>query len=59
MVGSAAIKQGRSANRKNNFLAHEKAEGELIVWDSSLRACVRPSVRATDMDLGAFLVVWR
>ena len=36
-----------------------KAQGELIVWDSSRRPSVRPSVRATDMDLGAFLVVWR
>ena len=32
-----------------------KAQGELIVWDLSRRPCVR----ATDMDLGAFLVVWR
>ena len=35
-----------------------KAQGELIVWDSSRRPSVSLSVRATDMDLGAFLVVW-
>ena len=27
-----------------------KAEGELIVWDSSRRPCVRPSVRASTLS---------
>ena len=30
-----------------------------IVLVSSVRPSICPSVRATDMDLGAFLVVWR
>ena len=55
-IRSLGVKgQGKKANSYIFSSPEPKAQGELIGWESS----GRPSLRATDMDLGAFLVVWR